>query len=103
MKKILFLSIAMAVAMTGYAQKGQVRVKADQPLSAKANDYQVVSNTMDAPILNFAPTTGTPSLYRGDDFEGWATMMTHYDIQTNSMMGNRMHRFDDGTLGVTAT
>ena len=93
----------MAVAMTCFAQKGQVRVKADKPLSAKANDYQLMDKATDVPVLEFAPTTGVPSLNRGDDFEGWPTMMTHYDIQTNSMMGNRMHRFDDGSMGVTAT
>ena len=30
-------------------------------------------------------------------------MLTYYDLQTNKMLGNRMYRFEDGTLGVTAT
>ena len=37
MKKVLLTTLAIAVAMAGFAQKGQERVKAEQPRSAKAN------------------------------------------------------------------
>ena len=100
MKKLLFVTFALAVGMTGFAQKGQQYIKAEKWQTAKANAHQHIT---DAPILTFAPNTGAPSQYRGDDFSGWSTMMTHYDIQTNSFVANRMQRFDDGTLGVTAT
>ena len=103
MKKVLFTALAIAVAMSGFAQKGLERVKAEKPLSAKA-DVTAMGKTFDeAPAFNYAPTTSAPRNIKGDDYGGWQTMMTHYDLQTNKLLGNRMYRFEDGTLGVTMT
>ena len=104
MKKVLFVSLAMAVAMTGFAQKGMERVKAVQPKTYTVDvNKRALGKDMDAQVLNFAPTTGAPANYRGDDYAGWATMMTHYDLQANGYVANRMWRFDDGSVGVVAT
>ena len=104
MKKVLFITLALAVGMTGFAQRAQQqRVKADKPVCVKVDRSHAVTGTEEALFSGFAPTTAVPTNFRGDDFGGWATMMTHYDIQSNNMMGNRMVRFEDGTLGVTAT
>ena len=102
MKKVLLTTLAIAVAMAGFAQKGQERVKAEQPRSAKA-DISAIGKFEVAPALNFAPTAGVPSRVVGDDYTGYQTMKTYYDLQTNKMVTNRMYRFEDGTLGVTAT
>ncbi|MBR6227423.1 MAG: T9SS type A sorting domain-containing protein [Bacteroidales bacterium] len=102
MKKVLLTTLAIAVAMAGFAQKGQERVKAEQPRSAKAN-ITALGKYDAAPALNFTPSTSVPRNIKGDDLSGWQTMRTLYDLQTNKIVGNRMYRFEDGTLGVTAT
>lgn len=104
MKKVLFTALAIAVALSGFAQKkGQERVKAEKPLSAKADISALGKNFDEAPAFDFVPTASAPRNIKGDDYGGWQTMMTHYDLQTNKLLGNRMYRFSDGTLGVTAT
>ena len=104
MKKVLFFALALAVSMTGFAQKkGQERVKAEPLRSAKAETTNLGKN-VEAPMFNnFAPATTAPRNVKGDDYGGWQTMKTFYDLQTNKLLGNRMYRFEDGTLGVTAT
>ncbi len=103
MKKVLFTALAIAVAMSGFAQKGLERVKAEKLRSAKAQMTAYGKTNEEAPAFNFAPTTSLPTNLRGEDIGGWQTMLTYYDLQTNKMMGNRMYRFDDGTVGLTAT
>ncbi len=104
MKKVLFITLAMAVAMTGFAQKGMQRVKAVQPKAITADvNQRAFGKTMDAEVLNFAPNAGTPANYKGEDYAGWATMLTHYDLQSNGYVANRMWRFEDGSVGVVAT
>ena len=103
MKKVLFTALAIAVAMSGFAQKGLERVKAEKLRSAKAQPTAMGKNFEEAPAFNFAPATSVPTNLRGEDVGGWQTMLTFYDLQTNKLMGNRMYRFDDGTVGLTAT
>ena len=103
MKKVLFTTLALAVAMTGFAQKGQERVKAEKPLSAKAQITALGKTVEEAPAFNYVPATSVPRNITGDDIGGWQTMMTRYDLQTNKLLGNRMYRFEDGTFGLTAT
>ena len=103
MKKVLFVSLALAVGMTGFAQRAQQqRVKADKPVAAHADCCQATTGA-EAPAFSLAPNAGITTTYRGEDEAGWATMMTHYDIQSNSLVGNRMLRWDDGSLAITAT
>ena len=104
MKKVLLTTLAIAVALSGFAQKkGQERVKAEKPRCATAEVTAFGKNLDEAPAFNYAPTTSAPRNIKGDDYGGWQTMMTHYDLQTNKLLGNRMYRFNDGTLGVTMT
>ena len=103
MKKVLLTTLAIAIAMAGFAQKGQERVKAEQPRSAKANVTAMGKFDVAPTTLDFTPSTSVPRNVKGDDYVGWQTMLTRYDLQTNKMVGNRMYRFEDGTLGLTAT
>lgn len=103
MKKVLFTALAVAVAISGFAQKGQERVKVEPLRSAKADITALGKNVEEASTFNYAPTTSVPRNIKGDDYGGWQTMKTLYDLQTNKLLGNRMYRFDDGTLGITAT
>ena len=103
MKKVLFITLALAVTMTGFAQKGMERVKANQIKKVTADIYhRSYGKTLDAQVLNFAPNAGITAT-KGDDFAGWATMLTHYDLQSNGFNANRMWRYEDGSVGVVAT
>ena len=102
MKKVLFTTLAVAVAMTGFAQKGMERVKVEKNRSAKA-EITAYGKVDQAPAFNYAPTPSAPRNIKGDDLGGYQTMLTYYDLQTNKLLGNRMYRFEDGSLGVTAT
>lgn len=106
MKKILLASLAIAVGMTGFAQTKNQPVKAEKAKTATANIYKKAYKGIDeAPIMSFAPSQVLPSSQSRDiefpvDIQ---TMMTHYDLQSNGFVANRMHRFDDGTVGLVAT
>ena len=61
MKKILFVTLALAVGMTGFAQKNQP-VKAEKGKFGVANIYKKAYKGFgEAPIMNFAPTQAAPS------------------------------------------
>ena len=106
MKKVLFLTLALAVGMTGFAQTKNQPVKAEKMKVGTANIYKkAYGGVNEAPIMNFAPSQTLPSNPNRDpEFAvDCQTMMTHYDLQSNGFVANRMHRFDDGTVGLVAT
>ena len=106
MKKVLFLTLTLAVAMTGFAQTKNQPVKAEKVKHGTANIYRKAYKGIDeAPLMNFAPAQVLPSSPNRDpEFPVDAqTMMTHYDLQSNGFVANRMHRFEDGSVGLVAT
>ena len=53
---------------------------------------------------NFTPQTAKSVVVnRFDDLEDGETMMTHYDLQSNGFVANRMYQLPNGSVGVTAT
>ena len=60
MKKVLFVALALAIGMTGFAQIKNQPVKASQTkdryISGPKLAYKGIN---DAPIMNFAPTQST--------------------------------------------
>ena len=65
MKKVLFTALAVAVAMTGFAQKGMERVKVEKNRSAKA-EITAYGKVDQAPAFNnYAPTPSTPRNIKG--------------------------------------
>ena len=107
MKKVLFTALAVAVALTGFAQKGQERVKADKGIATTANIYKKAQTGNEVANMEFLQTPSTPMASEGvrdPEFPvDVQTMMTHYDLQANGFVANRMHRFEDGTVGMVAT
>ena len=105
MKKILFLTLALAVSMTGFAQTKNQPVKAVKAKVGKASLYKkAYKGINEAPIMNFAPAQTAPVNPSRDEYPAdYQTMMTNYDLQSNGFVANRMHRFEDGTVGVVAT
>ncbi len=105
MKKVLFVTLALAVGMTGFAQIKNQPVKAEPMKTGTANIYKKAYGGTEDPIMSFAPTQALPyNENREIDFAvDVQTMKTYYDLQSNGFVANRMHRFDDGTVGLVAT
>lgn len=106
MKKILFVTLALAIGMTGFAQKN-LRVKAAD--MAKANSATVAKKAFKGneqiPVMQFTPTQAAPTNPSRDtefpvDVQCFYTI---YDLQSNGYVANRMHRYEDGTVGLVAT
>ena len=102
MKKVLFLSLILAVGMTSFAQKQQY-MKAPKLGVGTASIYgRAQGKDMATETFNFSQSTPmTANRYASlDEYE---TMVTNYDLQTNGFVANRMYRFNDGCVGVTET
>ncbi len=96
----------MAIGMTGFAQTKNMPVKAEKKLTGTANIYKkAYKGINDAPIMEFAPAQAAPmnSSKDAEYLVDHQTMLTYYDLQSNGFVANRMHRFDDGTVGLVAT
>lgn len=106
MKKVLFLMLALAVGMTATAQVKAAFKKGEAfktPVLTKIQDAQGKDL---APVMNFAPTeviTKAATHNAAKGYDEWETMTTIYDLQSNSMIGNRIATWPDGTAAVTAT
>ena len=102
------MSLAMAVAMTGFAQKPVVKKTdlANQPVKMNAP----VLKGNEAPAADFGqqfvlPSVSNNTVTRDRDyqFEEYQIMTTNYDLQTNSALGNRIATWPDGSAAFTAT
>ncbi len=104
MKKVLFMSLALAVAMTGFAQKN-VPVKAAKKTMVKWEQYKAFGKEAAEEGIQFTPNASSVATHYGNRYDARAdyeTMVSQMDLQSNAFVANRMWRFDDGTLGVTA-
>lgn len=103
MKKVLFLSLVLAMGTTAFAQKTIVKKTdaAKQSVTTRVLNYKEA----EAPVMNFQhevmPKAATRNTAKG--FEEWTTMTTNYDLQSNSALANRVATWDDGTAAVVAT
>ena len=104
MKKVLFLSVALAVGMTGFAQTKAQAVKAPAKHVGTASIHRQAMGKEAQSVMSFSNIKATPSThYRYEGLDEFETMITRYDLQANGYVANRMARFADGTVGVTAT
>ena len=104
MKKVLFMSLAMAVAMTGFAQRVVVSndvknasATAQKRSELRQNDGSAVEG------IQFNMAKNMVSNRSLDDFEEYNAMTTNYDLQSNSALGNRIATWADGCASFTAT
>ena len=104
MKKVLFMSLAMAVAMTGFAQRVVVSndVKNASATAQKRSELrQIDGSAVEGIQFNMAKNmVSNRSL---DDFDEYYAMTTNYDLQSNSALGNRIAVWPDGSAAFTAT
>ena len=108
MKKVLFLMLAVALGMSGFAQRPtlskeiknqSVTVKKPSALRiADGSDAQAMQFNMPESMLNTSKDPGN-----GDYDEYFETMNTNYDLQSNSALGNRIAVWPDGTASFVAT
>ena len=103
MKKVLFLTLAIAVGMTGFAQtKGGLKKSDLSKQSVKA--YALDLNEESTPGINFGKHEAMPLNSRATaTFEEFETMVTYYDKQSNGSIGNRIAAWPDGTASIVAT
>ena len=102
MKKVLFVTLAMAVAMTGFAQKALVKKDAYKNATVtmeKRSDFRV-SDGSAAQGVQFAMPE---HMVQNRDYTDFLTMTTNYDLQSNSALGNRIAVWPDGSAAFTAT
>ena len=104
MKKVLFMSLAMAVAMTGFAQRVVVSndaksacATAKKPAAVRQIDGSAVEG------IQFSMAKNMVSNRSLDDFDEYTTMTTNYDLQSNSALGNRIATWADGSASFVAT
>lgn len=103
MKKVLLLSLILAVGMTGFAQTKNQAIKAPKLKVGTADVHKRAMGKQEAvQAYQFLPSTSVAST-RYDDLAEYQTMTTYYDLQGNGFVANRMARFNDGSVGVTAT
>ena len=105
MKRVLLLSLGLLIGMAGFAQ-----VKFNQGDYAKKShvtNVKTFDGTEVSPAANYAPSAVLPSVtttqIRGGEATLMPTMITQYDLQSNSAIGNRIAVWPDGAVAVSAT
>lgn len=105
MKKVLFLMLAVAISMGGFAQKfNDKAMKSFVKTAQKPSEVMVGREAAPASMTFTAPqnmVSVRPEHYRdGGTYEDWSTMETKYDLQSNSAIGNRIAVWPDGSAAV---
>ena len=104
MKKVLLLSLSLALGFSAFAQ--QRVAKADrQVFKADKNKVLVGKETVAPSAAQFAPQTAKSVVMNRyqDELEYTNAMETTYDLQSNSFCSNRMYQLPDGSVGTVAT
>ena len=103
MKKVLLLSLSLALGFSAFAQQ-RVAKNDIVPFKASMNKTMVGNEVGTASTSNYAPQTAkSVVINRYEDMEEAETMTTYYDLQSNSWCSNRMYQLPGGQVGVVAT
>ena len=98
--------LALAIGMTANAQVKTAYKKGEAfktPVLTRLPELQGKDNAVD---MNFTPTevmTKVANHNAAKAYDEWETMTTIYDLQSNSMIGNRIAVWEDGTAAVGYT
>ena len=98
MKKLVLLSLVMSICFLGFSQK---RAQINKSLRNISKTMVYVSPTDEVVDMTVAPNPYV-SNYKdlaGEDVIG----TTFYDLQSNTMVSNRIHVYPDGTIGAVWT
>jgi hypothetical protein len=103
MKKVLLLSLSLALGFSAFAQQ---RIAKDELRSAQAKAQKAFTGkefSMPS-AAQFAPQTQKSVVVnRYEDYEYASTMETYYDLQSNQYVANRMYQLPNGSVAITAT
>ena len=103
MKKVFLLSLGLFLGLGAFAQNRVMNndIKKDV---AKAKT-EAAGKEMATEASTFAPQTSHNSavINRYEGLEDGETMETHYDLQSNQYVANRMYQLPNGNVAVTAT
>ena len=102
MKKVLPLSLILAIGMMGFAQ---VPAKKSDVANTPVLTHVKTAIEAETPAqsFNFEAMTRIAAQRDTDTLLEFETMMTNYDLQSNSALGNRIAVWPDGTVAVVAT
>ena len=114
MKKVFLLSLGLILGLSAFAQNRSAKMAKtnDTPKEAVISQVQQIMAGREAAPATVAPmakpnmTRVANSRYFKDgevEFEEFETMVTNYDLQSNSALGNRMAAWPDGSAVVTET
>ena len=98
MKKLVLLSLVMSIGLWSFSQE---RVQTPEALRniSKTVVYVTPTDEFVNTPSEINPYVSTNREIVGEDVLG----TTEYDLQTNSMLGNRVHVYPDGTIGAVWT
>ena len=103
MKKLLLLSLSLALGFSAFAQQ-RVAKNDIRQATMSAKKIAVGNEQINPSVANFAPQTAKSVVVnRYQDIEDGETMMTTYDLQSNHYCSNRMYELDNGSVGIAAT
>ena len=103
MKKVLLLSLSLALGFSAFAQQRVAKNDARQS-TASAKKVAVGKETVTPAATNFAPQTAKSVVVnRYGNLEDGETMMTTYDLQSNHFCSNRMYLLPNGSAAIVAT
>ena len=104
MKKVLLLSLSLALGFGAFAQQ-RVAKNDIQAFKVDSKKGVAVGNEKSNPAVNnFAPQTAkSVVINRYDSAEDGETMWSYYDLQSNSWISNRMYQLPNGSVAVSAT
>ena len=103
MKRILLLSLSLALGFSAFAQQ-RIAKNDIRQFTANAKKVAAGKENVNATATNFAPQTAKSVVINWyNDMSDWETMMTTYDLQSNHFCSNRMYELDNGSVGIVAT
>ena len=102
MRKVLLLSLSLALGFSAFAQQRVARNDIRQA-TASAKKVAVGKEIVNS-SANFTPQSPKSVVVnRYQDIEDSETMMTTYDLQSNHYCSNRMYQLTDGSVSIVAT
>ena len=103
MKRILLLSLSLALGFSAFAQQRVAKNELRQ--STTSAKKVAVGNEKANPVMdNFAPQTAKSVVVNRYGFlDDYETISTTYDLQSNHYCSNRMYQLPDGSAGIVAT
>ena len=103
MKRILLLSLSLALGFSAFAQQ-RIAKNDIRQFTANAKKVAAGKENVNSTAVNFAPQTAKSVVVnRFDDLDDYDVMVTTYDLQSNHYCSNRMYELDNGSVGIVAT